>query len=180
MAIRASGTNNPFQALIEGGNTASAALQFGTTTSQDVVLLTNGTEQLRVDTSGNLKLAATPTASATVALVELDAAIAGGSASGTFIGANPASFSGDFLNLQVNGATKYKVNNFGDQTAGMTQLDGSTTTNGTGTNSTSMTVTSSANFNIGNYIQLANTAACQYWWTYNVIILKSRTLLATS
>lgn len=160
-AFRASGTNNPFQAVIDGGNNAAAALQFGTTTSQDVVLLTNGTEKLRVDTSGNLKLASSPTASATAALLELDAAIAGGSASGTFIGANPASFSGDFLNLQVNGATKYKVNNFGDQTAGMTQLDGSTTTNGTGTNSTSMTVTSSANFNIGNYIQLANTAACQ-------------------
>lgn len=160
-AFRASGTNNPFQALIEGGNTSTAALQFGTTTNQDAVLLTNGTEKLRVDTSGNLKLAATPTASATAALVELDAAIAGGSANGTFVGANPASFSGDFINLQVNGATMYKVNNFGDQTAGMTQLDGSTTTNGTGTNSTSMTVTSSANFNIGNYIQLANTAACQ-------------------
>lgn len=160
-AVRASGTNTPFQAFINGGNSFTGTAQLGTNNLQDLAILTNGVERLRVDTAGNLKLAATPTASATAALLELDAAIAGGSANGTFIGANPTGFTGDFINLQVGGSSKYVLNAMGDQTAGMTQLDGSTTTSGTGTNSTSMTVASSANFNIGNYIQLANTAACQ-------------------
>lgn len=50
-------------------------------------------------------------ASATHALVNLsNTAISGGSANGTYVGANPAAFTGDYINLQLNGATRLKLN----------------------------------------------------------------------
>ena len=41
----------------------------------------------------------------------------GGSTSGTYIGANPASYAGDFVNFAINGVNKLKVDNSGDLTA---------------------------------------------------------------
>jgi hypothetical protein len=65
-------------------------------------------------------------------------------------------------NLSVAGTTtlgsgNLTVNTSGDITAGFTQLDGSSTANGAGANSTSLTLTSAANFDIGNYVQVSST-----------------------
>ncbi len=51
-----------------------------------------------------------PVADATRALVNLgNTALSGGSANGTYIGANPAAFTGDFFNFQVGGGTKVRA-----------------------------------------------------------------------
>jgi hypothetical protein len=56
-----------------------------------------------------LAIAGNPASSATTSQIQLGAAIAGGSASGTFIGSNPSSFSGDFINLQNNGTQVFDL-----------------------------------------------------------------------
>lgn len=56
-AVRSSGTNTPFQAIIQGGNSFGAAAQIGTTDAQDVVFLTGGTEAARLSTTGDLTVA---------------------------------------------------------------------------------------------------------------------------
>ena len=43
-------------------------------------------------------------------------ALNGGSTSGTYIGANPASYAGDFVNFAINSANKFKVDNSGNLT----------------------------------------------------------------
>lgn len=51
-----------------------------------------------------------PIASATIPLAQLGrTALVSGSAQGTFLGANPAAFTGNFVDLQVAGVTKFKV-----------------------------------------------------------------------
>ena len=64
-------------------------------------------------------------------------------------------FTGTFTNI-INSPT-FDVNNAGDLTSAFTALDGATTTNGTGSPSASMIVTSVTNFNVGNYIRVDNT-----------------------
>ena len=99
----------------------------------------------------------TPAASATSSLVQFSNALVGGSSSGTYLGINAgSSYSGDFNNNQVNGATITKTNYLGDQTAGFTLLNGASTTNGTSgaSTSTSLVLTSATNFDLGNYVQL--------------------------
>jgi mucin-6/19 len=49
----------------------------------------------------------------------------GGSTSGTYIGANPASYAGDFINLAIGSVNKFKVDNSGNVTAAGT-VTGST------------------------------------------------------
>jgi hypothetical protein len=60
------------------------------------------------------------------------AALTGGSANGTYIGSNPAAYTGDFVNLQINGAVKMKVDNTGNETlgGGLTIATGSVVTVG--------------------------------------------------
>ena len=59
----------------------------------------------------------TPPASSSTSLLELGPNTIDGSPSGTFIGINPSSFSGDFLNFQVNSSTKFSVDSSGNVTA---------------------------------------------------------------
>src|SRR5690606_18056973 len=49
------------------------------------------------------------------------------------------------------------ISSYGDIRGNVQTLNGSSTTNGTGASSTTMVLTSAANFDIGNYIQLAST-----------------------
>ena len=66
-------------------------------------------------TVGKLSITGTPTASATTSLIKISSAIQGGSASGTYIGLNaPSSYIGDLVNLQVNGASEFKVDSTGE------------------------------------------------------------------
>ena len=64
-------------------------------------------------------------ASGTHALVNLsNTALSGGSANGTYIGANPGSAGADFINFQVNGANKLKVDSAGTVTMGQFNVAG--------------------------------------------------------
>jgi hypothetical protein len=56
--------------------------------------------------------------------------------------------------------TNFNLNASGDITSAFTQLDGSSTTSGTGNSKTVMTLNSVANFDVGNYIRLQNGTAC--------------------
>lgn len=66
----------------------------------------------------------TPPASSSSSLLELGPNVIDGSASGTFIGVNPSSFSGDFLNFQVGSSTKFAVDALGN--VGANEFYGST------------------------------------------------------
>jgi hypothetical protein len=69
-----------------------------------------------------LSLTGTPFSSATSSLIQLGPnAIGSGSANGTFLGANPLSFLGDFMNLQVNSASVFKISSGGTVTIGASQ-----------------------------------------------------------
>lgn len=68
--------------------------------------------------ANGLAFNATPTASATKAYFNLGTAdLAGGSSSGTMLGANPATFAGNFLDFQVGGSSKFSVSSAGTLTA---------------------------------------------------------------
>ena len=75
-----------------------------------------------------LSVSTAPQASATHALVNVtNTALSGASANGTYIGANPAAASADFINYQVGGTTKFKVDLNGviPVTAGLTGVNAS-------------------------------------------------------
>lgn len=58
---------------------------------------------------------AVPPTVGTMSLVQFGGgAITAGNAGGTYLGINPTSFSGDFVNFQIGGATKFKATNTGD------------------------------------------------------------------
>ena len=68
-----------------------------------------------ISSTGGLSLLTDPVSSATQSLLQLGLnAISGGSSSGTFLSANPASASADFANYQVNNVTKFKVDSGGN------------------------------------------------------------------
>jgi len=88
-----------------------------------------------VTLSGNdltiLAVTGVPADETTSSLVQLGPAIAGGSAIGTYLGSNPATFTGDFVNLQVAGVSKFKVTNAGAvTTAGGAAITGDSTVTG--------------------------------------------------
>ncbi|MBX9766693.1 MAG: hypothetical protein K2X47_05425, partial [Bdellovibrionales bacterium] len=97
----------------------------GTASNDKLGLLTNSATRVTVDASGNVGFGTTSpldpvsigtavTASATRALVNLsNTALSGGSANGTYIGANPAAFTGNFIDLQVGGVSRFRVSNAG-------------------------------------------------------------------
>ena len=59
--------------------------------------------------ANELALTGAPLASATSSLVQLGGVLAGGNANGTYFGANPASFTGDFINTEVGGTSVFDV-----------------------------------------------------------------------
>ncbi len=63
----------------------------------------------------------------------------------------------NILTASGSGTTVLSLTRQGDLLSGFTQLDASSTTNGTGTSSTTMVLSSVTNFNVGNYIKLDNT-----------------------
>lgn len=65
----------------------------------------------------DIDLTGAPPASTTDSLLGLGIDIASGSAAGTFLGINKASFTGDFINAQVNGVSKFLVTSSGGFTA---------------------------------------------------------------
>ena len=74
-----------------------------------------------------LSIGIAPTASGTHALFNLNnTALVGASASGTYIGANPAAAGADFINYQVGGVTKFKVDANGNITGNGSAITGIT------------------------------------------------------
>ncbi len=61
-----------------------------------------------------LSFGAAPRANATSVLVNLgNVNLSGGSSNGTYLGTNPASFTGNFVDFQIGGTSKFKVDNAG-------------------------------------------------------------------
>lgn len=102
-------------------------------------LSTSGQERIRINGAGNVGIGTTTpvdlvslgpvNASATHASLNLsNTALSGASGSGTYIGANPATASADFINYQVGGTTKFSVDKNGKVTgdgSGLTGLSAS-------------------------------------------------------
>ena len=109
--------------LLAGGLAAQAAdaggaLRFftapsgaGLTLSERLTILPSGYVGVNAPVPIDaLSFGVAPLASATRALVNLtNTALVGGSASGTYVGANPAAAAADFINYQVTSVTKFKV-----------------------------------------------------------------------
>ncbi|MBI5466515.1 MAG: hypothetical protein HY974_04475 [Candidatus Kerfeldbacteria bacterium] len=87
--------------------TAFAATSIGTSISTAGSVTSTQTGAATIIASG------APAASAVLSLVQLGPVIAGGSANGTYIGINPATFTGNFVDFQVGGTSKFKVTNAG-------------------------------------------------------------------
>ncbi len=64
----------------------------------------------------------------------------------------------NIVTASASGTTVFNLTRQGDITSGFTQLNGSSTANGAGTNSKSVILTSGANFDVGNYIQVSSTS----------------------
>jgi hypothetical protein len=98
-----------------GANTLSLQTTNNGAITTGTGTLTDG-GQLVVQGTGNaLTLSSSPSASATQSLLDLGTAIASGNTSGTFIGVNTAgAYSGDLVNLEVNGTSEFEVDASGD------------------------------------------------------------------
>ncbi len=70
-------------------------------------LSANNTLTLSGTGANQLAITGAPAASATSSLIQLGLPITNGSGNGTYIGANPAAFTGNFLHFQVGGADKF-------------------------------------------------------------------------
>jgi hypothetical protein len=105
---------------------------------------------------GPVQLYMTPQAGATKALLRMGrVALTGGSAYGTYIGANPATgFAGDFINLMVNGTSKFKVTYTGVVTA--TSFSPGVTTFADGT-AAAPSIANTTDTNTGIYWSAADT-----------------------
>ncbi|MBX9769456.1 MAG: hypothetical protein K2X47_19425, partial [Bdellovibrionales bacterium] len=108
-----------------GGTLTATRIPYasGASTLTDSANLTyiTGTNQLVLGgnpSTSSLSISGTPSGNATRSLIQLGPSISGGSANGTYVGANPASFTGNFLDLQVGGISYLKVSSLGDVTAG--------------------------------------------------------------
>ncbi|MBU4332657.1 hypothetical protein KKD20_06105, partial [Patescibacteria group bacterium] len=70
------------------------------------------------DAGPAIRVRSTPVASSTMGLIQLTAnPMSGANANGTFIAANPASFTGDFVNFQVGDSNKFKIGWDGNATS---------------------------------------------------------------
>ena len=109
--------------------TSSTLFTIATTTNIFTVL-DNGNVGIFTSSTApvdRLSIQGAPIAAATRAMLNLgNLALSGGSANGTFIGANPASFSGDFMNFQVANTNRLKVNYNGGQVAFTNASQGNT------------------------------------------------------
>ncbi|MEI7741506.1 MAG: hypothetical protein WCJ29_03295 [bacterium] len=105
--------------FLSGAGAALADSSVGTniSTSSSGTITSNGLLTGQVTGGIALYLSGAPAASATSSLMELGPVIAGGSVNGTYIGINPAAFTGNFMDLQVAGTSKFKVSNAGVATA---------------------------------------------------------------
>ena len=97
--------------LTLSGDSALKKTDFADTTTDYVASITqNGT-------GSGLRFLSNPNASSTIALLQLtDNPLTAGNANGTYLGANPQSFTGDFLRFQVNGSNMFVLDYQGNLT----------------------------------------------------------------
>lgn len=121
------------------GITNAGPISGATTIAQNDTLTNSKTGGVAVSLTG------APAASTTSSLIQIGTAINGGSGSGTYIGINPASFSGNFMDLQVNGTTEFRVAASGATTITDTlSVSGTASFTATGSNAVAVTGTPSA------------------------------------
>ena len=110
-----------------GASNLAFATYSGSAWTENMFISGNGNVGIGAAGVDTLSIATAPTASATHALVNVtNTALVGASGSGTYIGANPASAGADFMNYQVGGATKFKVDANGVITGNGSGLTGVT------------------------------------------------------
>ncbi len=101
------------------GGSGSIALGGSTSLSVDQTasLSWTGIEQFNKSGGVAVQLNGTAASAGAQLLFGSVTGLNGGSTSGTYIGANPASYAGDFINLAINSVNKLKVDNSGNLTA---------------------------------------------------------------
>ena len=81
---------------------------------------------IAIDQNGEgpaIRMLSAPSASTTIALLQLsDAPLSNGTSTGTYIGANPSSFTGNFIDFQVDGSRKFRVDSEGATLTGTLEL----------------------------------------------------------
>lgn len=100
-----------------GGWPWDGGLGFTTNGSVATFYVQGSTSRVGINISGSLSapldqlsFGQAPAAGATRAMINLsNTALVDGNANGTYIGANPAAFSGDFIHFQIGGTTIFKV-----------------------------------------------------------------------
>ncbi|MBX9767715.1 MAG: hypothetical protein K2X47_10625, partial [Bdellovibrionales bacterium] len=112
-----SGTGSGVKSLIDLQIAGASALRVDATTGNVGIGTSSAVDTLSIGTA--------PAASATRALVNLSStALSGGSANGSYIGANPAAFAGNFIDLQVAGVRQFSVSSTGVITGNGSALTG--------------------------------------------------------
>lgn len=108
-------SSNSLQVSSNGGPFASVGSGAGSQSSLSLTADAAATTALTVTAHASqsadlVAISGTPPASATKAMVRLGAAIAGGSANGTWLGINAdTAFTGDLLRLQINGSDLFQL-----------------------------------------------------------------------
>lgn len=132
----ASSSSLTIAGAISGATTISASGTISTTAASAAFTANSATATA-------LQATAAPAASATSSIIQLGAAIVGGSASGTYIGINAAAgYAGNFVDFQVNGTSVYKITSAGGATMSGTLTVSAITSTG------ALAISSAANNNI--------------------------------
>ncbi len=200
------GTLTAGAAILNTTTTGSTALKVNAATGQTGLLLdlqVNGTSKASIDANGlitsvgltssgtntistssanALALTGTPATSATSSLLQLGSAIASGSSNGTYAGINSgAGFTGNFLDYQVNGTSRFYISNTGAISIA------ETTSTGTGSSITANSLTTgdgllaqTSSLTTGNLVSLSSTSTAAASNTQTVLKVSTSGVNSTS
>ncbi|MES2970929.1 MAG: hypothetical protein V4702_01240 [Patescibacteria group bacterium] len=144
-------------------NTVNKTAGTDTTYGQQLTVTRTGATGGTINTYG-LDIQATGDTGGTSTLTGLNVNVSGADTNyaalfnGGYVGIGTTTPSA-LLSVGTGAASNFKVNADGDITSSFTTLNGSTTANGAGTNSTTLILTSATNFDVGNYVQVDPTGA---------------------
>ena len=117
-------TNSSLTVSPGTGLTGGGSVSLGGTTTlnvdQTASLSWTGAEQFNKSGGVGVQFNGTAASGGAQLLFGSVTSLNGGSANGTYLGANPASYTGDFINFAINGANRLKVDNSGNLTTGGT------------------------------------------------------------
>lgn len=142
-AYRTIGSGGAGQPFAQSGNAFGTTAVLGTTDNNALNFITNGNQVLNLATSGLATFQGGVTANGALTVNSGGLAVTGnGSISGS---------------LTIGSGNALSISSSGDITGTMQALNGSSTANGAGANSTMLVLTSVTNFDIGNYVQVSST-----------------------